>query len=104
MRGPLMCGTPRFCRAVLVVLAGLVLLPANGFSQGRRQRTSPGLVLETGARHADCDVITFTPDGSRLLAVGDDKVVRSWIVQPERFASPRSFNLRWPIYREQRGC
>src|SRR5438046_3900789 len=92
-------------RYALVALAALVLLgPPAPAQTARRQRSSPGLVLETGARHATCDVLTFTPDGARLLAVGDDKVVRSWTMQARRFADPRSVNLRWPIYREQRGC
>jgi WD40 repeat protein len=84
-------------------LAALLALPAPLFAQDRFNRTSPGLILETGARHATCDALTFTPDGSSLLATGDDKVVRVWPVGPERFVSRRSRTLRWPIFREQRG-
>src|SRR5262245_41195002 len=72
-------------------------------AQDRRTPTSPGLVLNTGARHAACDVLRFTPDGKELLAAGDDKVVRVWPVGPAEFTEHRSRNLRWPIFREQRG-
>jgi serine/threonine protein kinase/WD40 repeat protein len=69
----------------------------------RYSPTSPGLVLNTGARTATCDQLTFTPDGSELLAAGDDKVVRIWKVGESRFIGHVSRTLRWPIYREQRG-
>jgi WD40 repeat protein len=48
-------------------------------------------------------VLAFTPDGTRLLAVGDDKVVRRWIVTETGFSSRKLAPLRWPIFREQRG-
>ena len=49
-----------------------------------------------------CDVITFTPDGRFVLAVGDDKVVRVW-KHGEQGLEPRSEALRWSIFRDQRG-
>src|SRR5947209_4244625 len=96
---------PSFRRGSILVLVvvclGLMVSPAH--AQSRRGRTTPGLILETGARHATCDVLTFLPDGSALVAAGDDKVVRIWGVAGQRFRSHRSETLRWPIFREQRG-
>jgi WD40 repeat protein len=86
----------------LVVISAGSLFSSPLFAQ-RRNRTSPGLILETGARTAMCDLLTFTPDGSELLAAGDDKVVRIWSVGARGFVNHRSRTLRWPIYREQRG-
>jgi WD40 repeat protein len=97
---------PSYPRRFLVVLLMAVslgcLFPPALIAQ-RRGRTSPGLVLDTGARTATCDKLVFTPDGKELLAVGDDKVVRIWEVNDSRFINHRSRTLRWPIYREQRG-
>ena len=67
-------------------------------------RSTPGLVLASDGRTAACDALTFTPDGLHLLATGDDKVVRRWIVDEQAFSSRKLAPLRWPIYREQRGC
>jgi serine/threonine protein kinase/WD40 repeat protein len=75
----------------------------EGKAEQRDSATTPGLVLESGARHATCDVLIFTPDGKELLAAGDDKVVRIWSVAARRFVNHRSQTLRWPSYREQRG-
>jgi urea transport system permease protein len=57
-------------------LAGAAPAEESVEHPGRRERSTPGLVLETGARTAACDVLTFTADGKHLLAAGDDKVVR----------------------------
>jgi WD40 repeat protein len=92
----------RVLTVLLITISLGLLLPSTLIAQ-RRGRTSPGLVLETGARHATCDMLAFTPDGSELMAVGDDKVVRIWSVGANRFVNHRSRTLRWPIYREQRG-
>ena len=71
---------------------------------GRRERNTPGIVLETGARTAACDVLRFTGDGQHLLAAGDDKVVRSWAVGKSGTLSIDALpTLRWPIFRESRG-
>ncbi|MBY0232838.1 MAG: caspase family protein [Gemmataceae bacterium] len=72
------------------MLCLLLLLPADA------GRSTPGLVVETGARHSTADGVAFTPDGGELLAWGEDKVVRRWAVSGSGFASLRSRNLRWP--------
>jgi WD40 repeat protein len=85
------------------VALALLADAAPAGAQDRRGRRTPGLVLETGARTALCDVLTFSPSGDTLMAAGDDKVVRLWRVGADRFLNHRSRTLRWPIYREQRG-
>jgi WD40 repeat protein len=87
----------------LFVLMSWVLIVPQLAAQDRRARLDPGLVLETGARHATCDALTFTPDGQVLLAAGDDKVVRQWGVGEDFFSLHTPAVLRWHIYREQRG-
>ena len=69
----------------------------------RREYFTPGLILETGARNAACDVLRFTRDGKFLLATGDDKVVRNWKVTPTGLAASDLPILRWRIFREVRG-
>jgi WD40 repeat protein len=88
--------------SAFLALLGAVARPASG-QEERRVRFTPGLVLETGARHAACDMLTFTADGKTLLAAGDDKVVRSWGVAADGFVPGSGNVLRWPTYREQRG-
>src|SRR3954462_5347188 len=72
--------------------------------QDRLNWTTPGLILETGAPTGTTDVLEFTPDGKTLLAAGDDKVVRAWAVLARNFSSSPPQVLRWPVYRERRGC
>ncbi|HVK18983.1 MAG TPA: hypothetical protein VM533_18780 [Fimbriiglobus sp.] len=90
------------------IAACMLAVPAAGDDgvehPGRRERNTPGLVLETGARTAACDVLTFTADGKQLLAAGDDKVVRTWSVSADGRLGPSTLpTLRWPIFREARG-
>jgi WD40 repeat protein len=94
------------------LVAGVLLLPmaraaAEDAKQpvdpSRREYFTPGLILETGARNAACDVLRFTQDGKFLLATGDDKVVRNWRVTPEGLAPSDLPILRWRIFREVRG-
>ncbi|HET6575039.1 MAG TPA: caspase family protein [Fimbriiglobus sp.] len=90
--------------AVLACLAGAASAEDAVQHPGRREQSTPGLVLETGARTAACDVLTFTADGKSLLAAGDDKVVRSWAVSADGRLGPSDLpTLRWPIFREMRG-
>ena len=99
----------RFILLLLVTLFGIPTLalaqPANYEEHpGRRERNTPGIVLETGARTAACDVLRFTKDGKHLLAAGDDKVVRTWAVGNDGALSVDTLpTLRWPIFREARG-
>jgi WD40 repeat protein len=72
-------------------------------AQDRRERTEPGLVVETGARLGACDAVRFTPDGQFLLAVGDDKVVRIWKFTEKGLEPAALPALRWAMWREQRG-
>jgi WD40 repeat protein len=80
--------------------AALLLLPTA--ARADAGRTTPGLVIETGARHAQADGISFSPDGKELFAWGEDKVIRRWEVNRDGFVR-RVPGLRWPIMREQRG-
>src|SRR4051794_17449386 len=85
----------------LACLAALGL-PA-GTARAEAGRTTPGLVVETGARTAYCDQLAFSPDGTHLLAVGEDKVLRRWAVSAGGFLRAESINVRWPVQREARG-
>ena len=65
----------------------------------RRSRREPGLILETGGRTGACDALLFTADGHRLLAVGDDRVVRSWGFDGKALSPDRV--LRWSVWRQR---
>ena len=91
----------RHLRVVAVIL--LFIGPFRAEAQDRRFLTTPGIVVETGARHATCDALTFTKDGKELIAAGDDKVVRTWPVGAKSFSSHQSKVFRWPTFREQLG-
>jgi WD40 repeat protein len=89
-----------------LVAALLLLTPLGNLAaqqMDNRARTDPGLILETGARTAACDVLTFTRDGRYLLAAGDDKVVRIWPCGAAGLDLQGGRVLRWSIWREQRG-
>jgi WD40 repeat protein len=90
------------CCLILLVPAALAYKdqPERG---DRRDRHAPELVVESGGRTGACDFLTFTPDGKRLLAVGDDKVVRSWDFADGHLAET-SHVLRWNSWRQQRGA
>ena len=99
---------PSHCRRLLIVsliaAALTALAPPHADAQAdRRKRSTPGLVLDLGARHGACDELIFTPDGKELLAAGDDKVVRCWRVAGRKLDADHPRELRWPIYREWRG-
>jgi WD40 repeat protein len=85
----------------LACLTALALL--TGVARAEQGRTTPGLVIETGARTAYCDQLVFSPNGNHLLAVGEDKVLRRWDVTARGFLKAESINVRWPIQREARG-
>src|SRR5688500_7453061 len=62
------------------------------------------LVVETGGRTAACDVLMFSPEGDKLIATGDDKVVRIWPFDPQKGLSlDRTDTLRWASFLQQRG-
>jgi WD40 repeat protein len=91
-----------FRLVLMSVLAGLGY-PGAGLGEGTsRDRTTPGLILNTVGRTAACDALIFTADGKYLLAAGDDKVVRTWSLQENRLIPEKK--LRWSIFREQRGA
>lgn len=93
-------------RAATLSLIPLLLFTASTRAQNeysRREYSTPGLVVEMGARTGSCDVLTFTPDGKYLLACGDDKVVRNWLVAGNRLETSDLPTLRWSIWRETRG-
>ncbi len=89
-------------RTLSAALAALLLFSPQTV-RADAGRTTPGLVIETGARHAVADGISFSPDGAELFAWGEDKVIRHWPVGLSGFLNKRSSGLRWPILREQRG-
>src|SRR5437764_9873067 len=99
---------PSLWRRLLIVSLIAVGLPALApppadAQADRRKRSTPGLVLDLGARHGACDELIFTPDGKELLAAGDDKVVRCWRVAGRKLDADHPREVRWPIYREWRG-
>src|SRR5437660_12178322 len=101
-------GTPAFRVAGAALVAALAWACGGTVhaqnDQSRREYATPGLVVETGARRGACDVLRFTPDGNHLLAVGDDKVVRSWKFSPAGGLQPAEIPiLRWPSWHEGRG-
>src|SRR3954470_291272 len=88
-------------RPIVYLLASALLCATP--AAPAQPRSTPGLVLATGGRTADCDALRFTPDGEQLFACGDDKVVRRWIVGDAGFSDRPLSPLRWPTFREQRG-
>jgi WD40 repeat protein len=93
--------------ALLAVLALAMFAPVAAAQQqfDRRSRDEPEIVVEAGGRFGTCDVLRFTPDGSALLAAGDDKVVRVWPYSAAGLETDRTKVrvLRWRAWREQRG-
>ncbi len=103
---------PRLVVPAVLALAAFLLTPPAGAQADRRGRTSPGLVLHTGAPTGECTALAFTADGRELLAAGLDKVIHVWPVESGRpTGGPPALHLderagrtlRWPIFREQRG-
>lgn len=92
-------------RSRLIVSVVAVLLTAGTvLAQDRRDRENPELVVESGGRIGSCDNLQFTKDGNYLLAVGDDKVVRSWPYRNGQLQKDGMQVLRWNVWREQRGA
>jgi WD40 repeat protein len=93
-----------FRSALLLGLLTVLPIVARGQTQtDRRERSEPGLILETSGRMASCDALAFVQEGKELylLAAGDDKVVIVWQVVDNQLIEKR--RLRWGIFREQRG-
>ena len=82
-------------------IAAAVVAPVSG-QDTRLNVFDPAVVLATGGRTSACDALHFTPDGSTLLAAGDDKCVHTWDVRPTelRYAKP----AWWNSFRERRGA
>lgn len=95
-----------FARFAIGFSLALLLANAGDAQQfDRRARDEPEVVIEAGGRVGTADVVRFTPDGSVLLAGGDDKVVRVWPYSASGLdASPeRAKILRWRGWRDQLG-
>lgn len=92
-----------YATVMTALAAALLASPIAAQEADRFSKFEPGLLLEVGARTTACDVVTFTPDGKRLLAVGDDKVVRCWRWEDGDLSSVPENVLRWSVFREARG-
>lgn len=90
-------------RSAFIIAFVTLLFSANlvGADDDRRGRREPGMILETGGRTGACDVLRFTKDGSTLLAVGDDRVARSWRLDGNELTPLDP--LRWSVWRNMRG-
>lgn len=67
----------------------------------RLANDEPEIRFRADGRSGVCDVLRFTADGSTLLAVGEDKVIHRWGVQPDKLRPAKP--LYWNTFREQRG-
>lgn len=94
----------RFLLAVVLLCGACAIASVHAQQADRRDLKSPEVVVETGGRMAVCDALLFTPEGRSLLAVGDDKVVRSWPCGDRGLELAGVQALRWPSWREQRGA
>jgi WD40 repeat protein len=93
--------------SLLTGLVALGLFCGSGAARAqndRFDRKEPGLIVSTNGRMGACDVITFTPDGERLLAAGDDKVVPVWKFDNGQLTAEPEQTLRWSIFREVKGA
>jgi len=67
----------------------------------RLANDEPEIRVRADGRNGVCDVLTFTPDGNELLAVGEDKVIHRWGVGGAALRSTKP--IYWNTFREQRG-
>ena len=67
----------------------------------------PWLRLNLGGPTAPVQTLTFSRDGTRLLAAGNDKMVHSWIAAAEQPGMPQRWiyetPVRWQVQRATRG-
>ena len=79
--------------------------PVFGQQADRRSRDEPDVCPEAGGRYGTCDILRFSPDGSYLIAGGDDKVARIWphAARGLEVDPAKAQILRWRAWREQRG-
>jgi WD40 repeat protein len=92
-------------RSVACALALLFTIQAAEAQneESRRDYATPGLALNTDGRTGACDALLFTND-NQLLAVGDDKVVRSFPLTAQGLGPPDAGKeLRWATWQENRG-
>lgn len=91
-------GTPKLVAAAALVLGWPALAAAQ---LTRLANDEPEVRARTGGRTGTCDVVRFSPDGNTLFAVGEDKVVHRWAVEPTRLTAAAP--LDWNTFRERRG-
>lgn len=84
----------------------LALVPSLLAAQAvdRRGYFKPELSIFSHGMTARCNCLRFSSDASRLLAAGEDKVVRVWPISEGKFDRDATQVLRWASWREQRGA
>ena len=93
---------------VVGLTAGVALVvPGSIGAQAPRPVTrlaqdEPEIFLTAGGRTGVCDAVRFSADGTKLYAVGEDKVVHVWGVGENRLTPAEP--LRWNTFRERRGA
>jgi WD40 repeat protein len=93
-------------RILACCVAAWVVLAADDTACGqatlvRLANDEPEVRFVADGRSGVCDVLTFTADGTTLLAVGEDKVVHRWAIAGNRLGEDKP--IFWNTFREQRG-
>ncbi|MDF1815451.1 MAG: caspase family protein [Verrucomicrobiales bacterium] len=66
--------------ALLTFITGIVCLLPAGFISASTSG-NPQMIIETGAHSARSNKVIFSPDGSKLISVADDKTIRVFDTQ-----------------------
>ncbi len=97
--------TPTGAPVWLLTLISLAFVAGPASAQPARLSRlavdEPEIHFKSNGRSGACDVLAFSHDGSRLFAVGEDKVVHRWAVGPATLRNEPP--LHWNTFREQRG-